>query len=137
MKVKTCLLGVIQHCQANLTDNFYLVIVPNMKTYIRNKLRFERRASILKALSHPTRLFLVEELGKKPHSVLELTEMVNLDISTVSKHLSILKGAGLIADDKKGKQVFYSLRMRCALNFLDCVEAVLKEQAKDRLDALR
>ncbi len=99
--------------------------------------RYEMRASILKALAHPTRLFMIEQLSKKSHCVFELTEMVGLDVSTVSKHLSILKNAGLVNIEKKGKQVFYSLRMRCALNFLDCVEAVLREQAQDRMDAIQ
>ncbi len=101
------------------------------------KARFETRASILKALAHPTRLFMIEELSKKSHCVCDLTEMVGLDVSTVSRHLSILKNAGLVNVEKKGKQVFYSLRMRCALNFLDCVENVLREQAQDRMDAIQ
>jgi ArsR family transcriptional regulator len=108
-----------------------------MKMYNRKRARFETRAAILKALAHPTRLFMIEELSKKSHCVCELTEMVGLDVSTVSKHLSILKNAGLVNVEKKGKQVFYSLRMRCALNFLDCVETVLREQAQDRMDAIK
>jgi ArsR family transcriptional regulator len=96
------------------------------------KARFEARANVLKALAHPTRLFLLEELATEPRCVNDLTEMVEADVSTVSKHLSLLKNAGLISDEKRGKQVFYHIRMRCALNFLDCVEAVLKEQARDR-----
>ena len=107
-----------------------------MKVYNKQRSRFEARASVLKALAHPTRLFMIEELAKKSYCVCELTEMVGLDISTVSKHLSILKNAGLVSVEKKGKQVFYSLRMRCALNFLDCVEAVLREQAQDRMHAI-
>lgn len=97
-----------------------------------DKARFEAQANVLKALAHPTRLFMLEELAKRPHCVNELTGMVEADVSTVSKHLSVLKNAGLIYDEKRGKQVFYHLRMRCALNFLDCVEAVLKGQARDR-----
>lgn len=99
--------------------------------------RCETRAGILKALAHPMRLFMLEELAEKSYCVYELTEMVGLDISTVSKHLSVLKNAGLVKIEKKGKQVYYSLRMRCALNFLDCVEAVLREQAQDRIDAIQ
>ena len=72
----------------------------------------------------------------KSYCLSELTEMVGLDVSTVSKHLSILKNAGLVNVEKKGKEVFYSLRMRCALNFLDCVETVLREQAKERMEAI-
>ncbi len=108
-----------------------------MKMNSTKRTRYETRASILKALAHPIRLFMIEELSKKSHCVCELTEMVGLDVSTVSKHLSILKNAGLVNVEKKGKQVFYSLRMRCALNFLDCVENVLREQAQDRMDAIQ
>jgi DNA-binding transcriptional ArsR family regulator len=103
---------------------------------VNRKSRYEARANVLKSLAHPTRLFLVEKLAEKSYGVNELTEMIGADISTVSKHLSILKNAGLITDEKHGKQVFYSLRMRCALNFLDCVEAVLKEQIKDKMKAI-
>lgn len=102
----------------------------------KQRARCEIRANILKALAHPARLFLFEELADKTYCVSELTEMVGLDVSTVSKHLSILKSAGLVNVEKKGKEVFYSIRMRCALNFLDCVEAVLREQAQDRMDAI-
>jgi len=108
-----------------------------MKMDKKKRARCETRAAILKALAHPTRLFMIEELSKKSYCVCELTEMVELDVSTVSKHLSILKNAGLVNVEKKGKQVFYSLRMHCALNFLDCVEDVLREQAKDRMDAIK
>ena len=107
-----------------------------MKMNDIQRTRFETRASILKALAHPTRLFMIEELAEKSYCVQELTEMVGLDVSTVSKHLSILKNAGLVNVEKKGKRVFYSLRVRCALNFLNCVEAVLKEQVQDRMDAI-
>ena len=114
-----------------------MVIMPNVKMNNTERNRCETRAAILKALAHPIRLFMIEQLAEKPYCVRELTEMVELDISTVSKHLSILKNAGLVYVEKKGKQVFYSLRMRCALNFFECVEAVLREQAKDRMDAIQ
>jgi len=119
-----------------LTTASYLVILPNMKMDDKQRARCETRAAVLKALAHPIRLFMLEELADKSYCVCELTDMVGLDVSTVSKHLSILKNAGLVNIEKKGKQVFYSLRMRCALNFLDCVEAVLREQAQDRMDAI-
>lgn len=93
--------------------------------------RLEARAGVLKALAHPTRLFIVEVLSEQPHCVNDLTGMIGADVSTVSKHLSVLSQAGLLQSEKRGKQVYYNLRMRCALNFLDCVEAVLREQAKD------
>jgi len=95
------------------------------------KAKYEARARIIKAMSHPTRLFIVDELSKGERCVCELTEMVGDDISTISKHLSILKGAGIVADEKRGTQVFYSLRVPCVLNFFSCVESVLKANVKE------
>ncbi|MGC9329563.1 MAG: ArsR/SmtB family transcription factor [Candidatus Hinthialibacter sp.] len=96
----------------------------------KTKRRLEIRARIIKALAHPTRLFIVEELSKRERCVCELTGMIGVDISTVSKHLSLLKTAGIIQDDKRGAQVFYQLRTPCILNFFSCVESVLRESKK-------
>ena len=57
----------------------------------KTKARYEAQAKIIKALSHPTRLFIVEELKRHERCVNELTEMVGADVSTISKHLSVLK----------------------------------------------
>ena len=51
---------------------------------------YEAQATIIKAMAHPTRLMIIEELSKQEHCVCELTEMVGADTSTVSKHLSVL-----------------------------------------------
>ena len=93
------------------------------------KAQYEARARVLKALAHPTRLFIVDELSRGRRCVAELTEMVGSDISTVSKHLHILKSEGLIRDEKKGVQVYYELVMPCVLNFFSCVENVLRTNA--------
>jgi DNA-binding transcriptional ArsR family regulator len=98
--------------------------------------RYDARARIVKALAHPTRLFIVDELSRRERCVCELTEMVGADISTVSKHLSLLKTAGIVVDEKRGTQVFYSLRVGCVLKFFDCVEAVMQSVAKDGQEAL-
>ena len=89
---------------------------------------YEARARVIKAMAHPTRLFMVEELSKGERCVCDLTEMVGADVSTVSKHLSLLKNAGIVEDDKRGTQVFYSLKVPCVLNFFTCVESVLKSE---------
>jgi ArsR family transcriptional regulator len=91
---------------------------------------YESRARIIKALAHPSRLFLVDELSKRERCVCDLTELVGADISTVSKHLSVLKASGIVMDEKRGNQVFYRLRVPCVLKFFDCVAAVM--QSLDR-----
>jgi DNA-binding transcriptional ArsR family regulator len=89
--------------------------------------KYEARAKIIKAMAHPTRLFIVDELSRTgERCVCELTEMIGADMSTVSKHLATLKGAGIIQDEKRGAQVYYTLRVPCVLSFFDCVESVMK-----------
>jgi len=95
------------------------------------KPQHEARAKIIKAMAHPSRLFILEELNKKEHCVGELTEMIGSDASTVSKHLSVLKNAGLVVDEKRGNSIFYSLRVPCIMNFMSCVEEVLSSNAKE------
>jgi DNA-binding transcriptional ArsR family regulator len=94
----------------------------------------ESRAKVMKALAHPSRLFIVEELSMGERCVCELTEMVGADVSTVSKHLGVLKRAGVVIDDKRGQQVFYRLRVPCILNLFRCVEAVLAEMGRRGLE---
>lgn len=98
---------------------------------------FEARAKVVKALAHPTRLFIVDELSRGKRCVCELTELVEADMSTVSKHLAILKGAGLVIDEKRGLQVHYRLKVPCILNFFKCVESVLAQNAKEQMALMR
>ena len=100
----------------------------------KNWVRLNAHAKVIKALSHPSRLFIVEELNKGEQCVCRLSEMIGVDVSTASRHLSVLKNAGIVKDEKRANQVFYSLRVPCALNFLGCIEAVLEENAKEQLE---
>ena len=99
--------------------------------YQERKIHLDARAKVLKAMAHPSRLFIIEELERGERCVCDLTEMIGADVSTISKHLNVLKQAGIVADDKRGNQVFYSLRVPCILNFFGCVESVLESQAQD------
>jgi ArsR family transcriptional regulator len=103
----------------------------------KQQAKYEARARVIKALAHPSRLFIVEQLADGEECVCRLTEMIGADISTVSKHLATLKNAGIVRDAKRGAQVFYSLRTPCVLNFMSCIESVLGESAKEQLACLR
>ena len=87
---------------------------------------YKAQARIIKALAHPTRLFIVDELSRGERCVNELTDMIGVEMPTVSRHLSQLKSAGILEDEKRGSQVFYRLRVPCVLNFFKCVQAVQK-----------
>ena len=95
--------------------------------------RFEARARVIKAMAHPTRLFVVDELSRGESSVGDLQEMIGADVSTVSRHLSVLFEAGVIGREKRGNQAFYYLRVPCVMNFFGCVEAVLEISARETI----
>jgi len=86
---------------------------------------FKSKADIFKALGHPARLLMVEELSRGNRCVCELQRLVGSDISTVSKHLRILRKLGIVATHRNGTQVIYELRLHCLGTFMQCVERFL------------
>lgn len=62
-----------------------------------------------KALSDPTRREVLTLLRAGPMTVGEILEHFEMTGASLSHHLSILKNAGLIDDEKKGKYIFYTL----------------------------
>jgi ArsR family transcriptional regulator len=89
---------------------------------------FTRRARIIKAMGHPSRLAMLHALANGEKCVCDLQRLVGSDMSTVSKHLSVMKKAGLVEDRKDGLRVHYRLRVPCMMGFMECVEAVLNQQ---------
>jgi len=102
----------------------------------KNRARFELRATVLKALAHPARLMLVDALRNGERCVCELVDVLGVEQSTVSKHLAILRQAGIVHDRKEGLNVFYRLACPCVLNFFDCIEGVLRSNADKLQSAL-
>ena len=95
----------------------------------REKKIYWAKAKVLKALAHPTRLWMAEQLAGGERCVCEFVDAVGVDFSTVSKHLAVLKKAGIVADEKRGKKVFYRLKVPCVLNFMDCIESVIRSES--------
>ncbi len=91
---------------------------------------YKAKARIIKALAHPTRLLIVEELSHGERCVCELKALIGAAMPTVSRHLGVLKGAGILEGEKRGVQVFYRLRVPCVLNFFKCVVAVQSDGRK-------
>ncbi len=96
--------------------------------------RYKAQAQVLKALAHPSRLLMVEALSKGERCVCELTALVGAQMATVSRHLSQLKHAGIVEDDKRGAQVFYRLRTPCVMNFFACIGDVSRQAARRKLE---
>ena len=98
----------------------------------KTKERYEARARVAKALAHPSRQLMLDALADGEMCVCELTRLVGADQSTVSKHLAILRQAGIVGDRKEGVMTFYSLRIRCLQGFWECVESVLRQNLEDQ-----
>lgn len=82
---------------------------------------YREGAQVFKALGHPSRLLIVDELSRGERCVADLTALVGSDISTVSNHLAVLRAAGLVTDERRGQQVFYGLGAPCIANVFHCL----------------
>ena len=103
---------------------------------MKNLQRYEARAKVAKALAHPSRLMMLDLLDKAELSVTDLTRAVGADQSTVSKHLGILKEAGLITVRKQRTTSFYRVACGCLGGFFSCLEAVVFSDVRRRREAL-
>lgn len=97
---------------------------------------YEARAKVAKALAHPSRLLILDALAEKELCVCELTELVGADQSTVSKHLAVLKNAGIVSDRRDGVMIYYGLKVACLGGFWNCIEGVLKQNLKEQQAAI-
>ena len=93
------------------------------------------RASVIKSLAHPSRILLIDALKQQELCVCELTAVVGADISTVSKHLTILKAAGLIGVEKRGMNQYYHLKCPCIEDFFRCVDSINAQNSAELQEA--
>ena len=90
------------------------------------------RADILKSLAHPIRVLILDALSKKDLCVNELNQLVDVDQSTISRHLAQLKKTGIVSERKLGAKVIHHLACRCMLTAVGCSVEVLKSDSKRR-----
>jgi DNA-binding transcriptional ArsR family regulator len=80
---------------------------------------YEAWAQAFKALAHPGRIFVMEQIRLRPRTVCELADLVDVDVSTMSRHIQALKQAGLLRTQREG--VF--IRCFCVS---DCVPDMIR-----------
>lgn len=85
---------------------------------------------MLKALAHESRLLIVDRLSRGECSVGELQQLAGSDLSTVSKHLALLRAHGIVEGRREGTTVYYRLLTPCVRNFFTCATQVLKERSR-------
>ena len=84
--------------------------------------QFELAASMLKAIAHPMRLAIVKFLDQgKKLTVTEIHNLLNIEQSTTSHHLGILKDKGVLASKREGKNTYYYLKHENLSKIIECV----------------
>lgn len=69
--------------------------------------------------------------------VCELRSLVGDDLSTVSRHLAILRAAGVVSSEKRGTNIYYCLKLGCLGNFLACTEKLIERNAREGMKLLK
>lgn len=87
--------------------------------------KYNQRTNVLKALSNPIRLFIIDEIAKEEKCICEIAQMLDVDLSSISKHVNVLKNAGVIIVEKRGKNVYPKLLCPCVLDLFSCIESVI------------
>ena len=91
------------------------------------------QSAIFKALGHPARLRMARALiREKELCVGDLQRIAGCDVSTVSRHLSVLRSAGVIDGEKRGLNVWYSLKLNCLPQMLALTATVLTKRSQAR-----
>ncbi len=91
---------------------------------------FVEQAKMLKALAHESRLMILDRLRHAECSVGDMRDRIGGDLSTVSKHLALLRAHGIVAARREGTIVYYRLLTPCICNFFTCATQVLKERTR-------
>lgn len=102
----------------------------------RRKRYIAAQARIFKALGHPSRLLMVDVLREGEKCVCELQALVGDDMSTISKHLAVLREAGVVSAEKRGTSIYYRLTLCCLDTFLQCTGELVERRALSQMEML-
>ena len=80
--------------------------------------------AVFKALGSPARLTIARTLIDGEHCVCDLVEACGLGWSTTSKHLEVLREAGVVSSEKRAQKIFYRLELVCVADFIRCLDGV-------------
>lgn len=89
------------------------------------------KADLFKALGHPVRIRILERVREGEQSVSSLSEALEIEMSTASQHLAILRGKGLVSGRKEGTTVFYTVVDPQVFDLLDTARAMFQRQLSD------
>lgn len=89
---------------------------------------FKLHADLLKALSHPKRLEVINLLREQELPVGEVQRMLDLPQANLSQHLEVLRRAGVVEARREGKHIYYSLTHKNFVKASDLLRTILVER---------
>lgn len=95
------------------------------------------KASILKALAHPTRIKIVEMLREGEKCVCEMLSLLQLEQPNISQHLTILRNHGVVQTEKRGLFIFYQLKNKKLGEILEILEEIILEEIKENQKVIK
>jgi DNA-binding transcriptional ArsR family regulator len=102
---------------------------------MQNMLR-EYKAGIFHALSHPTRIAILEVLRKGEISARGIQQRLGIEQANLSQHLAILRSRDIVSNRKSGNQVFYSVRNKVLIKVLDLMRSYFQDHLKESVQKL-
>jgi len=96
-----------------------------------------QKAEILAAMAHPIRLAIIDCVRGGEVCVCKIAEATGAGRPNVSRHLAVMVKAGILSSRKQGLWVYYKLRCPCILDFLGCIESVIRQQHEELSAALK
>ena len=91
------------------------------------------RAEILKALAQPTRLAILEFLRGGEECVCRIFPAIGGNQPNISKHLALMKKAGVLDSRQEGTMTFYWIKDTRVFEILDLVDEMLRRETRERL----
>lgn len=93
---------------------------------------YERQAVLFKAFANPTRIHLIDLLGRGEVGASDLQERLGISKANLSQHLSILRSAGMVNTRREGKRLMCGISSREVKDAYNQVRLIMKYQAKQR-----
>ena len=93
-------------------------------------------AELCSALAEPTRLFILYALAEQPSNVTILTQKLELPQPTISRHLKVLRDAGLVHATRQGMNIHYEITDLRVIEALDLLRSVLRDRIQHHADLI-
>ncbi|MEG3895794.1 MULTISPECIES: ArsR/SmtB family transcription factor [unclassified Microcoleus] len=94
------------------------------------------KADLFKVLSNPVRIQILDTLRTRERSVNDIADWLEIEPSSISQQLAVLRSRNLVTSRKQGNFVFYSIRDRAIFKILDAALEVFNNHLVDVRDAL-